>query len=172
MSPLRLLPFAALTAVLLTGCAGYHLGSATPKRMNGIKTIAVPTFRNSTLIPRLETLAASTVVAEFQRDGTFAIRSSNKADAVLEGTITQITRSGVRSVRSDILQQQEYTLTVKIRYTITRTATGERIEEADVIGETSFFVSSNDISQDERQALPIALQQAATRLVSRISTGW
>ena len=38
-------------------------------------------------------------------------------------------------------------------------------------GTTSFFVS-NDVEQDERQAIPLAAEQAAIRLVSQISEGF
>jgi len=168
-------PFFAFFAAVLflyTGCAGYHLGSAVPKRMEGVKTIAVPTFRNDTLVPRLEVLAASTVVKQFQQDGTFAVRSSDDADVILEGTITRIRRSGARSVRSDIEQQQEYNLTLTVHYTVTRRTTGQQIDDASVTGDTSFFVSGNDVNQDERQAIPLALEQAAVRIVSRVTTGW
>ncbi|MEI8234843.1 MAG: LptE family protein [Verrucomicrobiota bacterium] len=168
-------PFFALLAAVLclcTGCAGYHLGATVPKRMEGIKTIAVPTFHNDTLVPRLEVLAASTVVQQFQEDGTLAVRSSSDADAILEGTITKIVRHGARSVRSDIVQQQEYNLTLTMHYTVTRRTTGEQIDEANVIGQTSFFVSGNDVNQDERQAVPLAIEQASARIVSKVTTGW
>lgn len=168
------LPLFALLAALLacSGCAGYHLGATVPKRMEGVKTIAIPTFRNSTLVPRLEVLSASTVVRQFQQDGTFAVCSADEADAILEGTVTRIRRRGARSVRSDVEKQQEYLLTVTVHYSVTDRKTGRKIDEGNVAGDTSFFVSGNDINQDERQAIPLALEQAANRLVSRVTTGW
>lgn len=168
-------PLFALLAVALflcTGCAGYHVGATPPKRMAGIKTIAVPSFHNETLVPRLEALAASTLVKQFQQDGTFAIRSSQDADVVLEGSIDKIRRRGARSVLSDIVKQQEYYLLVTVSYTLTRRSTGEKIDAGVVVGDTSFFVSGNDVNQDERQAIPLALEKAAVRIVSRVSTGW
>ena len=166
--------FAALAAVLLlfTGCAGYHIGAALPKKMTGVKTIAVPTFHNQTLVPRLEALAASTMVKQLQQDGTFEVRSSEDADVIFAGTIDRIRRRGARSVRSDIVKQQEYYLTVTVSYTLTRRATGETIDAGTIIGDTSFFVSGNDVNQDERQAIPLAIERAAVNIVSRITTGW
>lgn len=155
-----------------TGCAGYHIGARLPQKMAGVKTIAVPTFENRTLVPRLESLAASTLVKQIQQDGTFAVRSSEDADVILAGSIVSIRRHGARSVRSDILKQQEYYLLVTVSYTLTRRCTGEFIEEGSVIGQTSFFVSGNDVNQDERQAIPLAVERAAVQIVSRISTGW
>lgn len=166
--------FALLCALLLlfTGCAGYHLGATIPKRMHDVKTIAVPTFHNETLVPRLESLAASTVVKQFQQDGTFRVCSPEDADVVLAGTIEKIHRTGARSVRSDIVKQQEYNLTVTFNYTVTRRATGEKIDEGTLTGDTSFFVSGNDVNQDELQAIPLAIEKASVRLVNRVTTGW
>lgn len=163
---------AAAALFLMTGCAGYHVGATLPKKMEGIKTIAVPTFHNATLVPRLESIAASTVVREFQKDGTLQVQSSQEADAILEGTIQKIHRRGARSVRSDIVQQQEYNLYVTMHYVVTNRCTGETLDEATLVGETSFFVSGNDINQDERQAIPLAIEKAATRIVGHITTGW
>ena len=166
--------FAAALAALfvLTSCAGYHIGATLPKKMEGIKTVAVPTFHNDTLVPRLESLAATTVVRALQQDGTLQVRSTQDADAILEGNIQTIRRRGARSVRSDIVKQQEYNLSITIHYTVKRRCTGETIDEANAIGTTSFFVSGNDVNQDERQAIPLAIENAANHIVSRITTGW
>jgi len=166
--------FALSTAFLFlcTGCAGYHMGARVPKKMDGIKTIAVPTFRNETLVPRVESLAASTLVKQFQEDGTFGVCSSEDADAIIVGKIEKFNRLGARSVRSDVVKQQEYYLTVNIFYTVTRRSTGEMIDSGVVIGTTRFFVSGNDVNQDERQAIPLAIESAAAHIVSRVTTGW
>ncbi|MCX6968146.1 MAG: LPS assembly lipoprotein LptE [Verrucomicrobia bacterium] len=166
--------FLALAAslFLFSGCAGYHIGARIPKKMAGVETIAVPTFHNETLVPRLESLAASTLVKQFQQDGTFAIRSTEDADVILTGSIDQIRRRGARSVRSDIVKQQEFYLTVAMSYTLTRRYTGEMIDRGTVTGETSFFVTGNDINQDERQAIPLAIEKAAVNIVGRVTTGW
>jgi hypothetical protein len=51
------------------------------------------------------------------------------------------------------------------------------LESRGVNGQTSFFVSGTnvlaaDVLQDERQALPLAAEELAVRLVSQISEGW
>ena len=87
-----------LLAFLVGGCAGYHLGPATPAHLRHIKTIAVPTFANTTLMPRIEVLVTGTVIKQFQQDGTFRIASEDQADAVLKGEIVAVNRSPARSV--------------------------------------------------------------------------
>ena len=155
--------FAALAALLFlgTGCAGYHIGASVPQKMVGVKTVAVPTFRNETLVPRLEVLAASTLVKQFQQDGTLEVRAPEDADVIVEGTIKRIYRRGARSVRSDI-----------VNYTVTRRGSKEILDTATVAGDTTFFVSGNDVNQDERQAIPLAIEKVSANIVSRITTGW
>ncbi|MGC3991281.1 MAG: LPS assembly lipoprotein LptE [Chthoniobacteraceae bacterium] len=163
--------FLPLLAVLLVGCAGYRLGPVQPKFMDGVKTIAVPTFKNDTLVPHLEALVANTVIKQVQTDGTYRIASVDNADVIVQGTITEIERKSVRSLESNVLATSEFNLVVHLSYTVTRRSTGEQIDSREVIGQTSFFVGS-DIQQDEQQALPLAVQDASDRLVSDISEGW
>lgn len=164
---------AALTcAVLTSGCAGYRVGPVKPLVMEKVESVAVPTFENDTLVPRLEVLLANSVIKQIQQDGTFRVDNSDKADAIIEGKLTQINRRGARSVRGDVMASREYRLRVEIDYTVTDRVTGEQLTHGRVTGSTSFFVSGNDVNQDERQAIPLALEDAATRLVSRLSEGW
>lgn len=62
-----------LVALLFSGCAGYKIGPIQPKFMEGIRTIAVPSFKNDTLEPRVEVALANAVIKQFQQDGTSQI---------------------------------------------------------------------------------------------------
>lgn len=161
----------------LTGCAGYQLGPIKPTVMTGINTIAVPSFKNDTLEPRIEVLLANAVIKQIQQDGTYRIARDNDADAILEGTFDEIERRPARSVRSNVLLTKEYILTLRVRYRLINRATGMVLEKRLVTGSTSFFVTGSDsiaadVNQDERQAIPIAAEELAVRLVSQISEGW
>ena len=160
-----------LLALLLSGCAGYHLGPATPAYLRQIHSIAVPTFRNVTLVPRIEALVTGTVIKQFQQDGTFRIATDDNADAILKGEIVAVGRSPARSVRGNVLATTEFNLLLRLRYTLVgrdgKTITGP----AEAAGGTSFFVGE-DVTTDERQALPLAAEQLAIHLVSQLSEGW
>ncbi len=166
---MRFLP--ALAALLFAGCAGYHIGPVQPKFMEGVKTIAVPTFKNNTLEPRIEVLVAGTVIRQIQQDGTYQVTSSGNADAVLEGTIIELRRRSARSVRGNVIATREFTLTLELEYKVTRRSDKKQLATGRIQGATSFFVSG-DLQQDERQAIPLAVEDASVRLVSRISEGW
>ncbi len=157
--------------LILSGCAGYHIGPVQPKLLQGIHSIAVPTFKNETLIPRTEVLVTNTVIKQFQQDGTYRIESHDNADAILQGTIMEIRRHPARSVRSNVLATREFSMVLTINYVLKERATGKVLQSRSVNGTTSFFVSG-DLNQDERQAIPLAAEDAAIRLVSDISEGW
>jgi hypothetical protein len=162
---------ALLAAALLGGCAGYRLGDVKPNYLKEIRTIAVPTFRNSTFIPRVEVLVTNTVIKQFQQDGTFQITSEDKADAVLRATVSGVARSPVRSVRGNVLAATEFQLVLVLSYTLVGKNGQPVAAPASVVGGTSFFVGS-DVTTEERQALPLAAEDLAVRLVSQVSEGW
>ncbi|MBA2433636.1 MAG: LPS assembly lipoprotein LptE [Verrucomicrobiota bacterium] len=163
---------AALLLVSLGGCAGYHLGPIQPYALRDVHSIAVPTFNNKTLLPRIAVLVTDTVIKQFQQDGTYRIAGDDQADAILKGDITRINRSPARSVRGNVLATNEFNLSLRVRYTLVERKTGKTLAApVEVAGSTSFFVGP-DITSDERQALPLAAEELAIRLVSQLSEGW
>ena len=160
-----------LLVFLLGGCAGYQLGPATPGYLRQVHSIAVPTFTNTTLVPRIEVLVTSTVIKQFQQDGTFKIVNADVADATLKGEIVGVNRSPARSVRGNVLSTTEFNLNVTVKYTLTGRDGTVLGSPGAVSGSTSFFVGS-DVSTDERQALPLAAEELARHLVSQLSEGW
>jgi hypothetical protein len=156
---------------VLGGCLGYHIGPVKPYYLRDVHTIAVPTFENKTLLPRIEVLVTGTVIKQLQQDGTFQIARDGDADATLKAEITRIDRLPARSVRGNVLKTTEFNLSMRLKYTlITRDGT-TLAPPAEVAGTTSFFVST-DVTTDERQALPLATEDLATRLVTQLSEGW
>ena len=162
---------AALVAVCLSGCAGYRLGDVKPYTARNVKTIAVKTFTNNTYTPRVEVLVTNTIVKQLQQDGTYRITTEDQADAVLDGVVVGIGRNPARAVRGNVLATTEFNLGVTVGYTL-RLKDGTAIAgPGNISGGTSFFVG-NDVTQDERQALPLAVEDLAVRLVSQLTEGW
>ncbi len=163
---------AALLLLSLGGCAGYHLGPVQPYYLRSVHSIAIPTFDNKTLVPRIAVLVTDSVIKQFQQDGTYRIAGDDQADAILKGEITRITRAPARSVRGNVLATTEFNLALRIRYSLVARRSGKVLAPPrEVSGTTSFFVGP-DITSDERQALPLAAEQLATQLVSQLSEGW
>lgn len=168
---MKTLPCALFLALLLSGCAGYRIGEVKPNYLKDVHSIAIPMFKNGTFLPRIEGLVTNTVIKQFQQDGTYRIANEDQADAVLRCTITTVGRNPARSVRGNVLATTEFNLGIALSYTLVgrdgKTLTGPGV----VTGTTSFFVGS-DVTTEERQALPLAAEDMAVRLVSQLSEGW
>jgi hypothetical protein len=160
----------ALTASCLSGCLGYHIGPVKPYYLRDVHSIAVPTFTNRTLLPRVEVLVTDTVIKQLQQDGTFEVASEDKADAVLKGEITHVERAPARPVRGNILETAEFALTIYLKYSLV-SKSGSQLAINETYGSTTFFIGT-DVVTDERQALPLATAQLATNLVAQLSEGW
>jgi hypothetical protein len=162
-----------LTAVclILTGCLGYHVGPVKPSVLRDVHVIAVPTFENKTLLPRIEVLVTDSVIKQIQQDGTYKIAEKDTADAVLKAEIIEISRTPARSVRGNVLATTEFNLSMHVRYKLDARSGTSLTPYAEVVGTTSFFVGT-DVTTDERQALPLAAEELATHLVTQLSEGW
>ena len=108
----------------------------------------MPTFRNGTLVPRIEVLVTGTVIKQFQQDGTYRIANEDNADATLKGEIIAVGRSPARSVRGNVLATTEFNLSIRVRYTL--------------VGRDGKVIAG----------LPLAAEQLAVQLVSQLSEGW
>ena len=145
--------------------------------MKQVRRVCVKNFKNDTLEPRMSALLANAVIRLMQQDGTYEITDEAHADAILDGKLEQIQRRPARSLRGNILQTREYLLTLRANYTVTRTTTGTLLDRRNVNSSTSFYVSdanllTADSNQNERQALPLAAEDMASRIVSLVCEGW
>lgn len=161
----------------LSGCAGYHAGPSKPAYMSEVKTIAVPSFKNQTLEPRMEVIFASTLAKQIQQDGTYQIVREEEADAILQGTVLRIERTPARGLRSNFFQTTEFNLVLTLEIKLTDRRNGKILTKRTITGNTTFFVSSSnprtgDINKDERQAIPLAAEDASIKAVGFLADGW
>ena len=161
----------------LSGCAGYHAGPSKPAYMSEVKTIAVPSFKNQTLEPRMEVIFASTLAKQIQQDGTYQIAREEEADAILQGTVLRIERTPARGLRSNFFQTTEFNLVLTLEIKLTDRRNGKILTKRTITGNTTFFVSSSnprtgDINKDERQAIPLAAEDASIKAVGFLADGW
>ena len=139
--------------------------------MKGVRALAVPIFKNTTITPDVEAIATNTVIKQIQEDGTFEVTGVDRSDAVVVGTIFLIDRLKSRSLQGNVLASAEFTLRVIIDFRIEKPDTGQLLAARRIEGDTSFFVG-NDIFTQERIAIPLAVQDAAVQFVSFLSEGW
>lgn len=161
-----------LSSVLLSHCSGYQLGNQKPFILGEVERIAVPTFKNNTLEQRIAVgPITNTVIQELQNDGTFKIGNRDNADAILEGTITEIRRRQQRSARFNSLRTRELEITVYVDYILRDPSTDVILQSGTVSGQSDVFLDSN-FQLSEREAIPLAAEKLARRLVTNITEGW
>jgi hypothetical protein len=165
----RQLP-AVAAALLFTSCAGYQLGASRPAVMEGIRTVAVPVFRNETLIPRSSVLITNRVVRQFQTDGTYQVVDTSRADAVVRGTLRPVQRRQLRSDKFNTLRTLEQEIRLVLDYSV-ETRSGAVITTGTVEGVSSHFLDAN-YQRSMSQALDDAAARLAEDLVSRLAEGW
>jgi hypothetical protein len=153
------------------GCAGYSLGPIPPTYMKGVHRVAVPIFKNVTISPDIEALATTVVIKQIQQDGTYEVTGADQADAVVVGTIASIQRTKARSLQGNVLASSEFSLRITINFRIQKAGTGEVVGQRDIEGVTSFFVG-NDVASQDREAIPLAVEDAAVQFTSYLSEGW
>lgn len=166
------IPALIAAASCLVSCAGYHLGGVKPASLAKIRNIQVPMFANATLHPRAEVLATSAVSNAIVQDGTYRITGIDKADAVLEGKLSEIKYSTIRGTRLDTLLPEELANTVTLTWTLRDARNPTRVLASGTsTGSSQLFVSSN-LQTARNNALPEALERAGEALVSRIANGY
>lgn len=162
--------FLVPVCLLFSGCAGYHLGGQKPSHLRHITKLAVPTFENLTLEPRLAVLVTNAVIKQLQVHGSYQIVSKNEAEAVLEGTIRNISRTQFRSDRNNILRTSQILATLTTNYIIKDTS-GTVLYNGYSTADSYIILDSN-LQMSETQLLEDASQRLAGNLANDVSEGW
>lgn len=144
---------------------------------SGIKTIAVPTFKNEippkeqfAYRPGLEIELTSAIIDRFLFDGNLKVVEESKADAVLEGAIISYAQEGLRFDRLESVE--EYRLFLVVRFKLVDRRTNKVImEEPNFSGRAEFFVSRSPAAV-RRTSANSAVFDIARRLVDRIIEEW
>lgn len=156
----------------LSSCAGYKLGGIKPPSLNGVETISVAMFKNSTLHPRAEVIATSAAADAVVQDGTYRIGRSGEVDAILEGEVRSISYTSLRGQRFNTLRPEELTNTVRIHWVL-RDAKDRRkiLASGNSVGKSQLFASAN-LQTARNNALPEAFERAGEELVSQLANGY
>ncbi len=158
----------AAVAGVLTGCAGYRLGSTLPP---GINIVNVPTFINKTSEPLLEIVTSKAVISEIQRDGTLSIGSPEKCDVVLNVSVIDLQLKPLRYETDHTTTTREYRMTITASLKLTNRLSGKVMTRSVVTGETD-FIPTGDLSSAKRDAVPDAARDLAHSIVESVVEYW
>jgi hypothetical protein len=151
---------------LVPGCA-YQLGP-TNQQTAGAQTIDIEYFPNQTIEPGLTDLVANAVRKQVQRDGTYRLTSRGNADIVVTGQIMSYVRVPVGSRRTDVLTPTDYDIRITVHAKAMRG--GQTVYDGEVSGSALVAYATN-LSNSERENAPVAAENLARDLVSRIANG-
>ncbi|HUR44640.1 MAG TPA: LPS assembly lipoprotein LptE [Candidatus Saccharimonadales bacterium] len=158
-----------LAAAVLTGCAGYQLGS-TNGVVAGTKSIQVTPFASKAIEPRLSDAVTVSLRKSIQQDGTYKLNTAQAGDIVLTGTIEAYDRQQLSYQPRDILTPRDYRILITAHVIARERGTGKTLLDREVTGRTTIRVG-NDLSSAERQALPLAAEDLARSITSLLADG-
>lgn len=159
----------AAALVLLTGCAGYKVGS-TAAFPAGQHSIQIGLIQNQTMEPRLSESLNNALRKRFQQDGTYKLDTRGESDVVLTGVITRFDRSAVSFQPSDVLTVRDYALALTAKLTMKERATGKVLFDREVNGRTTIRAGA-DLVSAERQAVPLLAEDLARNATALIVDG-
>jgi len=167
---MKLLPsIVAGAALLLTGCAGYNLGS-TADFEAGARSIEIQFFKNTTQEPRLVSAVNHALRKKLQQDGTYRLETRGDGDVVVTGKITQFNRTPISFVSADVITARDYSISLVAYITATERSTGKVLMQREVSGRTTLRIGT-DLASAERQAVPLLATDLARNATAHLVDG-
>ena len=168
---MRALPFTlpVFVALLLSGCAGYRLGSVNGD-VAGEKTVEVKPFNNQTLQPRLGDAVTQALREQLQADGTYRLATRDPGDLVISGIIRSYQREGLGYLNRDATTTQNYRVAITVHVIVTDRVSGKTVMDRDVKGHTLVNVGP-DFASSERQAEPLLAANLAQNITELLTEG-
>jgi hypothetical protein len=146
---------------LLAGC-GYSLRGNLPPH---IRSVAVPTFRNKTQEPAVESVITSAVVNAFVSSGKLRVVPVDQADSILDG---EIVGYDIQSIAVDRrINAREYRLLVTMNLELRDVRQGGLLFRQEGLSEKADFRVSGQVSETISRE-DSAVRQAAVDIGRRI----
>lgn len=161
---------ASVSLILTLFCQGcaYQVGSIHDP---GFKTIFIENFRSDVDEPALESLVTTTVIKEFQKDGTLRVTDEDEADVIMRGVIQKFEMTPVLYSRQNEITPTETSMVIGVRYSLTKRGDTKPYYHGTAEGSSSFFIG-NDLQSDKRQGVPLAAAQLGRKIVQSLADGW
>ena len=168
MRPLKFFVLCTL-AVLLAGCAGYHLGPVNGA-VAGEKSVEILPFNNQTLQPRLGDAITESLRERLQTDATYHLATRGGGDVVISGTIRQYSQHGLGFLNTDVATPENYRVDLLAHVIARDRASGKVILDKDVKGH-AFVHIGDDLASAEREALPLLAEDVAQNITELLTEG-
>ena len=162
-----------LAALILSGC-GYNVGYISHPQ---IKTVGIGKIKNLTDEPRLASYMREKLKERFIVDGSIKFVSSDKADIIINGSITGYNVKTSGSVSSDQREDDAvgffatiYRTTINFEYDV-KTRKQWDVQSAKVSGYAD-YTELIDQQEEKRNSLKRAAYEVSKQVVSNITEAW
>lgn len=156
-----------LLPLLLLGCA-YSTTSRTAK---GIKSIAVPFFDNQTTEPNLEISVTERIIQNLVDDNTLNVTEEERADAVLDGAITNFSNLPFSFNRE--LNAEEYHVVITVELSLFNRRANEPIwSRRPIRGDGSYLLDSTEEGFSYEDALEEAIKEITDQILNLTVQDW
>ncbi len=158
-------------AIMLAGCAGYHLGPVTGGTARD-KSIEVLPFNNQTLQPRLGDAVTQALRERLQVDVTYHLvtQGEGAGDVIVTGVITRYHRQGLSYLSKDATTTQNYRVDIVAHVVARERATGKTLLDKNVNAYALVNVGT-DLASSERQATPQLAEDLARNIAEMLTDG-
>lgn len=159
----------SLCSLFLISCAGYQLGGAQPKKYRHIKNIAVSHAKSLIFDPKISALLTGTIIDTISQDGTYRVTTANSADAILTLSVNSLNYRQLASSRFDTSSSSELENRLLVSWQLVEN--NNVIGKGSAAGRTNFFVTDN-LETARQNALPLAVEDAAQKIIFELTQGF
>jgi hypothetical protein len=160
----NMVPFIMAFLLIFCACGIYTF---SPSALGGIKTIAIPIFKNQTTEYGLEELIAQELNQAFVEDNTLKVLPEHQADAIFMGTVTSYSRE---AYTYDVNEQvEEYIVRINLEVKLENSKSGKIIWEEKNLSDYGLFSSLEETETDGKNE---AVKKIVDEILNRTVKGW
>jgi len=157
----KILPIICM--VLIAAC-GYQMVGRETHVPPGLRSVAIPTFKNATYEPGIEIPFTQAFLREFILDRRVHVVDRAQADSLLEGIIRDFRIYSVSYDKSGLVLEYQTTITLDLTL---KDRTGKVLWEQKSFSETQWFRASSSVLTSEANKAA-AIQQIGTLVAGRL----
>jgi len=164
--------FIAVLATVLfvaAGCSTYRFHSSVPDEL---RTIAVPVFENASGYPEIDAVVTQYVLREFQHEGTFKLKSLDKASLKLLGKLIRTDMTPLSYDRNYVSRAAEYRYSIEAEITLVERGTGKLLIDGMRVKASTTFLTHGDMLTGMQDSYPRAAKELSRAIVDAVLAHW
>lgn len=160
----------ALAVVMIAGCAGYRLGDGSTRKF---ATLFIAPITSETLLPQVQVVVTTQLREAFIRDGRLElVDSAEKADAVLQLTLSAYDRTVAVSRAEDTGIARRFDVTLRAMATLTDQRRQLSYFSARPLEAKRGVFTDSGLVPSEYQTLPLLAEMIADEAIHAVLDTW